>query len=44
MDRAEHYYNEALTWGGEDPVVAKALDELRKVEKKGWGGLFGKGT
>ena len=44
VDRAEHYYNEAQTWGGEDPVVAKALDELRKGEKKGWGGLFGKGT
>ena len=44
VDRAEHYYNEAVTWGGEDPVVAKALDELRKVEKKGWSGLFGKGT
>ena len=44
LDRAEHYYNEARTWGGEDPAVAKALDDLRKGEKKGWGGLFGKGT
>lgn len=44
VDRAEHYYNEARTWGGEDPVVAKALDELRKGEKKGWSGLFGKGN
>jgi curved DNA-binding protein CbpA len=44
VDRAEHYYNEAQTWGGEDPVVSKALDELRKGEKKGWSGLFGKGT
>lgn len=44
VDRAEHYYNEARTWGGEDPIVSKALDELRKSEKKGWGGLFGKGT
>ncbi len=44
VDRAEHYYNEAQTWGGEDPVVSKALEELRKDGKKGWGGLFGKGT
>ena len=43
LDKAEHYYNEAIVWGGEDPVVTKALDELRKSGKKGWSGLFGKG-
>jgi curved DNA-binding protein CbpA len=42
LDRAEQYYNEAVTWGGEDPVVSKALDELRKTARKGWGGLFGR--
>lgn len=44
LDKAEHYYNEAIVWGGEDPVVIKALDELRKSTRKGWSGLFGKGT
>jgi len=44
LDKAEHYYNEALIWGGEDPVLTKALEELRKSGKKGWSGLFGKGT
>jgi len=44
VDRAEHYYNEAWTWGGEDPVVSKALAELRKGERKNRGGLFGKGN
>jgi curved DNA-binding protein CbpA len=43
LDKAEHYYNEAIVWGGEDPAVSKALDELRKAGKKGWSGLFGKG-
>ncbi|MBZ0090036.1 MAG: DnaJ domain-containing protein [Thermoanaerobaculia bacterium] len=43
FEKAEQYYNEAVTWGGEDPVVAKALEELRKGSKKGWGGLFGRG-
>lgn len=44
VEKAEHYYNEAIVWGGEDPVIAKALEELRKSGKKGWSGLFGKGT
>jgi len=35
FDRAEQYYNQALTWGGEDPDVTKALDELRVAAKKG---------
>ena len=44
LDKAEHYYNEAIVWGGEDPAVMNALDELRKSARKGWSGLFGKGT
>ncbi len=43
LEAAERYYNEAITWGGEDPVVSKALEEIRKGSKKGWGGLFGRG-
>lgn len=43
VDKAEHYYNEALTWGGEDAVVSQALEALRKSGKKGRGGFFGKG-
>ena len=44
VDRAEHYYNEAIVWGGEDPVVVKALEQMRGGGKKGWSGLFGRGT
>lgn len=44
VERAEHYYNEAQIWGGEDPVVSKALEALRKDARKGRSGLFGKGT
>lgn len=41
-DRADWYYNQAITWGGEDESVRQALEELRKASKKpGWG-LFGK--
>lgn len=43
VEKAEHYYNEALTWGGEDAVVSQALENLRKGGKKGRGGFFGKG-
>jgi len=43
LDKAEHYYNEAIVWGGEDPAVSKALEDLRKSGRKGWSGLFGKG-
>lgn len=39
--RAERYYNEALTWGGEDPAVRQALEELTKAQRRG-AGLFGK--
>jgi curved DNA-binding protein CbpA len=40
--RAEEYYNQALTWGGEDPAVRLALEELAKLAKKGRSGIFGK--
>jgi curved DNA-binding protein CbpA len=39
--RAERYYNEALTWGGEDAAVRQALEELTKAQRRGTG-LFGK--
>jgi curved DNA-binding protein CbpA len=39
--KAEQYYNEALTWGGEDPAIREALEELRKP-KKTKPGLFGR--
>jgi curved DNA-binding protein CbpA len=31
---AEKYYNEALTWGGDDPAISQALEELRGSLKK----------
>ena len=37
--RAERYYNEALSWGGEDPQVEAELQKLRRGRTKG--GLFG---
>lgn len=40
-DRAERYYQEALTWGGEDPEVEEALQELRGGRKTRRG-FFGK--
>ncbi len=39
--KAEQYYNEALTWGGEDLAIRQALEDLRK-SKKAKSGLFGK--
>jgi curved DNA-binding protein CbpA len=42
LDRAERYYNEAQNWGGEDPVVLKALEELRSRMRKSRSALFGK--
>jgi curved DNA-binding protein CbpA len=41
--RAERYYQEALTWGGEDAEVERALQELRSAQK-GRRGFFGKVT
>jgi curved DNA-binding protein CbpA len=41
-DRAERYYNEALAWGGDDPVVLKALEELRARPRKSRPSLFGR--
>jgi len=43
-DRAEQYYNQAITWGGEDPVVMKALEELRASAKKTRGPLSGRSS
>lgn len=44
LDRAERYYNGARTWGGDDPVVEKALEELQGRMKKTKPGLFGRST
>jgi curved DNA-binding protein CbpA len=38
--RAERYYEQALNWGGDDPKITTALEELRRAGKKG---LFGRG-
>lgn len=43
-DKAERYYNQALTWGGEDPAVTMALDELQKGTKKARGSGLGRGS
>ena len=41
--RAEEYYNQALTWGGEDPAVRQALKEIGDAaRKRGRSGIFGK--
>ncbi len=40
--RAEQYYNDALTWGGEDAAVRQALEELGRPPKRGRPGFFGK--
>jgi curved DNA-binding protein CbpA len=40
--KAERYYNEAITWGGEDPVVQTALEELRSRTRKSRTPLFGR--
>jgi len=41
LDRAEQYYRRALDWGGEDPEIQEALDELTSTGKKGKTGFFG---
>jgi len=43
-DKAEQYYNQAITWGGEDPAVMKALEELRASGRKARGPLFGRSS
>jgi hypothetical protein len=40
--KAERYYNEAITWRGEDPVVQTALEELRSRTRKSRTPLFGR--
>ena len=42
VERADWYYNQAITWGGEDEAVRQALEDLRKSSKKAGWGLFGK--
>jgi hypothetical protein len=42
VDKAERYYNEAINWGGEDPVVLTALEDLRTRSRKGRVSLFGR--
>lgn len=42
VDKAERYYNEAIAWGGEDPVVLTALEELRSRTRKSRTSLFGR--
>jgi len=37
--RAEQHYRAALTWGGDDPALQRALDELTRLPRRG---LFGK--
>lgn len=44
LDRAERYYNGARTWGGDDPVVEKALEELQGRMRRTKPGLFGRST
>jgi curved DNA-binding protein CbpA len=42
LGKAERYYNEAIAWGGEDPVVLTALEELRSRTRKSRTTLFGR--
>lgn len=39
--RAVQYYRQAQQWGGDDPAIQKAIDELEKGKKR-WSGLFGR--
>ena len=41
IERAEHYFNEALKWGGGDPEVEERLRILRRSSGKGRSGFFG---
>lgn len=41
---ALQYYNRALDWGGDDPTIRQALEELKKPpSKRSLSGLFGRG-
>lgn len=42
-ERARHFLEQALTWGGSDPEVETALEELRGAQKARRG-FFGKAT
>ncbi len=37
-EKAERYYREALTWGGDDPQVASALESLAPARRRGFFG------
>jgi tetratricopeptide (TPR) repeat protein len=42
-DDALRYYRMALKWGGDDPVIVRAIEELESGKKKSLlGGIFGK--
>ncbi|MEM7483023.1 MAG: DnaJ domain-containing protein [Acidobacteriota bacterium] len=41
--QALQYYEQALTWGGDDDTVRQQVEELRQG-KKAKGGLFGRGS
>jgi hypothetical protein len=40
LERAEHYYEETLKWGGDDADTEQRLRELRKGSRSGLSGLF----
>lgn len=40
-ERAEHYYQQALTWGGDDAEIQQALESLRGDRRSRFG-FFGK--
>ncbi|MFQ5349353.1 MAG: DnaJ domain-containing protein [Thermoanaerobaculia bacterium] len=41
--RAKIYYQKALTWGGDDPEIRSALDQLERASPGG-ASLFGRGS
>ncbi|HEX5761413.1 MAG TPA: DnaJ domain-containing protein [Thermoanaerobaculia bacterium] len=41
---AQRYYEQAIEWGGDEPAVRQALEELRRTERRDRPGLFGKGV
>ncbi|MEM7048989.1 MAG: DnaJ domain-containing protein [Acidobacteriota bacterium] len=43
LTQAEKYYEQALTWGGEDETIRRQLDEVRS-SKRPRSGLFGRGS
>ena len=43
LDKAEHYYNEAIVWGGEDPVVVQGAGRVAQGHQEGLGRSIRKG-